>query len=265
MLQNLLFSFILCLFLTVLFGPLVIKISKNFKFSQTILHYVEAHKTKQGTPTMGGNIFLFPIIVSALIFFKSDFSLGIVCLVIMLSFSIIGFLDDYIKIKFKQNEGLKAYQKIIGQVAISLLASIFAYNSGFVGSEIYIPFSTQSIDLGFFIIPFLMFVFIAVTNSVNLTDGLDGLASGVSLVYFLFFSILLYFNISSLNNVSSTFVNEQNNLLVVSSCATAGMLGYLCFNAYPAKIFMGDTGSLGIGGSHSFIYFFTYNFLFLKM
>ncbi len=212
----------------------ILSLARKLKFSQTVLHYVDKHAGKSGTPTMGGLIFISSTILSTLFFIKGQAFWAILTLIIMLAYGMLGFLDDFIKIKFHQNEGLKPYQKIIGQVGISLVVALYVYFN--VGSQL--DLFGLTLDLGFFIIPFVMIFFVAVTNSVNLLDGLDGLASGVSGTYILFFGVIL------------AIIGGQafSNMAVASFAMFGSLLAYICFNGFPAKIFMGDTGSLALGG-----------------
>lgn len=240
-----LLCFLCCLAVSVAIGPFVIMASKKFKASQTILHYVEAHKDKEGTPTMGGLIFIISIMF-AFCFFTKNFQLAVVSISVMLGYGILGFLDDFIKIKFKQNLGLKPYQKIIGQFGIATIVAFYAYYSNLIGSRLVVPFTNIYIDLGWFIIPFIIFVYLAVVNSVNLTDGLDGLAGGVSSAYLIGFIGLIF--IYSKNAITSSQVLEFENLLILCFCSLGAVLGFMCFNINRAKIFMGDTGSLALGG-----------------
>ena len=180
---------------------------------------------------MGGFIFIVAGIISALIFVRSDFYLPILILLTMLAYGLLGFLDDFIKIKFHKNEGLKPYQKIIGQVSLALIIAFFVYFK--IGRQL--DFFGLKINLGLFIIPFIVVFYVAVTNAVNLLDGLDGLASSVSAIYLLFFGVIL----SILN---------FNNLAIISFAFVGALIGFLVFNGFPAKIFMGDTGSLALGG-----------------
>ena len=224
--------FLIALVLAVVLGFPVVKLSKKFHLSQTILHYVDNHAGKSGTPTMGGFIFLLPMLIASLIFAKGKLYLPILILLITLGYGLLGFLDDFIKIKYHKNEGLKPYQKIIGQVSLASIVAVFVYFN--IGSSLNL-FGLE-LDIGLFIIPFVIFFFVAVTNAVNLTDGLDGLAGGVSFVYLLFFGVII------------ALVSDFNFALIAFALAGA-LLGFLLFNCYPAKIFMGDTGSLALGGA----------------
>lgn len=224
--------FLIALVLAVGLGFPVLKLSKKFHLSQTILHYVDNHAGKSGTPTMGGFIFLLPMLIASLIFAKGKLYLPILILLITLGYGLLGFLDDFIKIKYHKNEGLKPYQKIIGQVSLASIVAVFAYFN--IGSSLNL-FGLE-LDIGLFIIPFVIFFFVAVTNAVNLTDGLDGLAGGVSFIYLLFFGVII------------ALVSDFNFALIAFALAGA-LLGFLLFNCFPAKIFMGDTGSLALGGA----------------
>lgn len=173
--MNTVYSFLAAFAVTVALAPIVIYCSRKFKLRQTVLHYVSEHKSKSGTPTMGGIAFLIGSSLATLLFGRS--SLSLLCLVVFIGYGVIGFLDDYIKIKYKRNEGLKPYQKIVFQLLIAIIVSIAAYKRNIKISLIFDEF-----DFGLFAIPFNVFVFLAFTNSVNLTDGLDGLASTVTLI-----------------------------------------------------------------------------------
>jgi phospho-N-acetylmuramoyl-pentapeptide-transferase len=212
----------------------VLLLCKKLKFSQTILHYVKEHSGKSGTPTMGGIIFIFAGIMTYAFFSGGQDLYTWLSLVVMLAYGLIGFLDDFIKIKFHQNKGLSPWQKIIGQVAIAIIVALFVYFK--VGTSL--DFFGIKIELGWGIIPFVVFVFLAITNSVNLTDGLDGLAGGVSAIYLLFFGAIL----------TITNMSETNNLAILCFIMFGAILGFLAINSHPAKIFMGDTGSLALGG-----------------
>ena len=223
--------FLIGLLLAIILGFPILKLSKKFHLSQTTLHYVDNHAGKNGTPTMGGFIFILPCLLASLIFARGELYLPILILLLMLGYGLLGFLDDFIKIKNHKNGGLKPYQKIIGQGSIALIVAIFAYFN--IGSSL--NFFGIELDIGLFAIPFIIFFYVAVTNAVNLVDGLDGLASGVSFVYLIFFGIII------------ALTSDFNFALIAFSLAGA-LLGFLLFNCYPAKIFMGDTGSLALGG-----------------
>ena len=224
--------FILGILLSVFLGFPILKLCKKFHLSQTILHYVDKHSGKSGTPTMGGWIFILSTIFSCIFFLTEDYLFSILLLLTMLGYGLLGFLDDFIKIKYNKNEGLKPYQKIIGQGGLALVISLFAYFK--IGSEL--TFFGLSLDLGIFIIPFIIIFYVAVTNAVNLTDGLDGLASGVSATYLIFFGAII------------AVMSLGDNYAVISFALAGALIGFILFNCFPAKIFMGDTGSLALGG-----------------
>lgn len=240
-----LWNLIVCFVVSVLIAPIIIKWLRKLKFGQSILVYVEQHKTKSGTATMGGIIFILSATIGCLFFVRKDNMLSIICLLGLLSFGILGFLDDFIKVRLKHNEGLKPYQKIIGQLGISIIIAVYIYKSSMIGGGIVIPFSDIVIDIGPWIIPFVVFYFVAVVNSVNLIDGLDGLCCGVSSAFLLVFSIILFVLTKGMSGV---YFNQVNNIIIVLLGVVGAVLGFMCFNGYPAKIFMGDTGSLALGG-----------------
>ena len=227
-------SGIVALAFSLLLAPLVISVCKKLKASQSILHYVDKHAQKEGTPTMGGFIFLFAMLVSIFFLISEQRFSSFFLILVTLSYALLGFLDDFLKVHFHHNEGLKPYQKIIGQFGLALIVALYIYFSG----RTSLNFFGLNFDIGFFIIPLVILVLLATTNSVNLTDGLDGLAGGVSFVYLLIFGIIL----TLAGNA------EMNNLALVTFSLCGGLLGFLVVNSYPAKIFMGDTGSLALGG-----------------
>ena len=241
-------AILLSFVLSLIFSPVIIKTATKIKFNQPVYEYVVMHQKKSGTPTMGGLIFVIAITISSLLVTKSNNKLVFVSVAVMLGFGLIGFLDDYIKIKFNHNEGLKPYQKILGQLIVAIIISVYAYNSNLVSGEIFIPFTTKAISLNFWYIPFMVIFFLAITNSVNLTDGLDGLAGGVSLGYIICFSFIFYIILNSFS-LNGIIVNkEYYNMFVFLGTIIGALLGYLLFNSHPASIFMGDTGSLALGG-----------------
>lgn len=246
---------------TALLSRPVIAFAKRAKASQTILFYVDKHEGKKGTPTMGGIMFLSGVTVSVLLLGREK--LGIVALCVTLGYGLIGFLDDFIKIKLKRNLGLKAYQKIIGQLGIAAIVSAFCYMSGYVGSAVRIPFTQIYVDFGWAYIPFCAFVFIAMTNAVNLTDGLDGLVASTGGVYFAAFGIMVALMASYAADGGKTLLAAEYSSLGVFSFSFMGaLIAFLWCNSNPASIFMGDTGSLAVGGAAACVAVFSQNALF---
>lgn len=234
--------------LTLVVSPFVISFIKKEKVKQVILNYVEAHSGKVGTPTMGGIIFLLTISVVSFICFEGASTLAKMSLVVFLAYGFVGFLDDFIKFKCKRNLGLRAYQKIVFQLAISLIVGFYAYNSNLVSGVLVVPFTTITIDIGAWIIPFIVLIYLGATNAVNLTDGLDGLASSTTMTYMLSFVVLCLVLMQGVfAGIPEIKVQEMQNLMVLSAVTVGAMLSFLVFNCFPAKIFMGDTGSLALG------------------
>ena len=258
----LILALFLSLTLSIISGKYSIPILKRIKAGQTILHYVKSHENKNGTPTMGG---LFFIASSSLVFlflggYKSKVAL--VSLSIGLAYMIVGFLDDYIKIKYRRNEGLKAYQKIIFQLGVAIVAGVFAYKNGI--TIFYLPFINAEVNLQIVTIPTVVIIFLAITNSVNLTDGLDGLAGEVSVVYLIFLIALTILQCEKFS-VLYLSVEEYANLQLLCACLIGSILGFLAFNVSKASVFMGDTGSLSIGGFIGAISIFSLNSFFIPI
>ena len=243
-------------------GLIFIPILKKAKAGQPILKYVETHKDKNGTPTMGGLFFILPASAVFLIFGGGEGRIALVAMSIGLAFMSVGALDDFIKIKSGHNEGLKAYQKIIFQLAIAITAGFFSFNNGI--TVFHIPFFASSVDLGVWTIPLVALIFIAITNSVNLTDGLDGLAGGVSAAYLFIMSLLILLQISVLGKMYLK-TEEYERLILLSLCLFGGICGFLIFNVNKAAVFMGDTGSLSLGGFIGAISIFSSNSFFIPV
>ena len=222
--------------IVVILGPIFIPMLARFKFGQTVRDEgPQSHLAKNGTPTMGGVMMIVAILITGLT--RATISKGlIVGLICIVGFGFVGFLDDFIKIKMKRSLGLKAYQKIILQFALALFVSYYQYSASPSATQLVIPFTNHIINLGIWYIPFMMIFIIGTVNAVNLTDGLDGLASGVTLIVSCFFILFA--------------VSISNSDVAILAAATAGAcLGFLGFNSYPAKVFMGDTGSMALGGA----------------
>lgn len=229
-------------------GLILIPWLRRLKAGQSILKYVDMHVAKSGTPTMGGLIFILPIVLISIVFIGWDTPLSLIIIVASCSYGIVGFLDDFLKIKHHQNLGLRAYQKIIGQLGIAFLVAVFYLRINPTG-EIWVPFLNvfwQIGGVGIFILTLL--ILIATTNAVNLTDGLDGLAGTTSLIYLLFIYTLI-----ALTDIGDE-VSAVGNIIAAS---VGSLLGYLLFNTKSASVFMGDTGSLFLGGLIAMISLFT--------
>lgn len=246
---NLFLAFLCSFILSVILMPFIIKLFKRKNAAQTILGYVENHKDKNGTVTMGGVVFAITTLVLAFLFLKFDIE-WFICLVVSLFFGLLGFMDDFIKIKYKQNLGLRAYQKIIGQVGLSLIFAIFIFYFSSQKGLIFIPFTTKQIDIGFWVVPLVMLVFIATTNSVNLTDGLDGLAGTTSFLYIFFFTAITLIISSTIyqDGFIGKLTENVENISILSMLFAGSILGFLIYNTSKANIFMGDVGSLMLGG-----------------
>ena len=214
--------------------PMLIPFLRKLKFGQTILEDGPTwHEKKQGTPTMGGMGFILATVVASVIFIRDIKGGGILLCAVL--FGVIGFIDDYIKVVKKRNKGFSAGQKFLAQTVVSLAYALFLYfNFGQTATRI--PFTGIEFDMGVFYIPFVMLVLLATSNSANLTDGLDGLASSIGAIIAIFCAL-------------ATSMLEVTSASIVSGALVGGLLGFLIYNAYPAKVFMGDTGSLFIGGA----------------
>lgn len=224
---------LICVTMTIACGKIFIPMLHKFKFGQTVREEgPKSHVKKNGTPTIGGIIFIIPIIIGSLLYLKLDLE-NLYPMISLFLFAMVGFADDFLKVKRGKNLGLTAMQKIVLLFIVSLGLSLVAKN--IYGSEIYIPFVKKTIDLGLLYIPFLVFVFIGASNAVNLTDGLDGLATSVTIVALAF-----------IGYIANSLGFESSLMFVV--IAISALIGFLFFNINPAKVFMGDTGSLGLGG-----------------
>lgn len=245
---RLLIAFLLSFALSVILMPLVIKFFKKKSANQTILGYVENHKEKNGTTTMGGVIFIINTLLLAFVFLQYD-TTWFMTLMISVFFGVLGLMDDYLKVKYRQNLGLRPYQKIIGQLGISIIFALFVYFS-YQGGNIFIPFTENSFDIKFWVIPLVVVVLIASSNSVNLTDGLDGLAGKVSLIYLVMFTIITSLVSNHLYQSGETgqILSNIQNINILSMLFAGAILGFLMFNTSKASIFMGDVGSLCLGG-----------------
>ena len=246
--QRLIVTVVVAFVLSMAAGPFIIPWLKRLKVGQTINQFgPRSHAGKQGTATMGGLVFIFAAAVSSLVCAVSMKGEGgyfmMICLFTMLVFALIGFVDDYLKVVKRRSLGLTAMQKIAMQLIVSVLISVFAYTSPYIGS--IVPFTAYEIDLGFFYIPFMTFIIIAVVNSANLLDGLDGLCAGSSMIDFGTFSMIAVSMAMTAEGINNDFYNTA----IFSAAMCGAILGFLRFNSHPATVFMGDLGSFAIGGA----------------
>lgn len=238
-LQIIIFATIISCAIALLLGIVLIPALKIFKFGQSIREDgPQSHQKKSGIPTMGGIMFILSTVITTLIVVPNITSAVIIVIINTVGFGLIGLLDDILKIKRKKNLGLRAYQKLIGQIIFAFILSYYAYTNSNIGSAIHIPFTNIMFDLGIWYIPFIMFAVVAIVNGTNLTDGLDGLSSSVTIIIGLFFVIV-------------TYGLHMTDLAVFSAAFVGGLLGFLRYNSHPAQVFMGDTGSLALGGAVS--------------
>lgn len=221
--------------IAVAIGPSVIGMLRRLKAGQTErTEGLESHKKKTGTPTMGGIIFLIPVVLIG-IFFGMTYKEVFPILILTIGFGIIGFIDDYIKVVKKHNLGLRAWQKILGQFIVTMLFTLYIGNFTDVSLAMKVPFTDIVLDFGFWNIPIMFFIALGTANGTNFTDGVDGLCASVTAVVAGFFA------------AAAVFYSCDGAEIV--SCAMLGaLLGYLVYNVYPGKVMMGDTGSLAIGG-----------------
>lgn len=225
----------------VLLAPFYIPLLRRLKFGQTVRYNgPQTHLKKQGTPTIGALIFLTPVLVVSLVLYFMDLAPEIIPLLwTAIGFGFVGFLDDLIKIVKKRKDGLYAYQKMALLFVVSLAFVFYITKKGFVDNTIILEFFglKATLDLSWVFIPFCVLILLSATNAVNLSDGLDGLCGGISFIVFLFFAAV------------SMILCPNDSVSYFAVSMAGGLLGFLLFNANPAKVFMGDTGSLAIGGA----------------
>ena len=221
--------------ISVLLGPVVIPYLRKLKMGQTErVEGVQSHLKKAGTPTMGGIIFLLSTVVTSL-FYVKDYPKIIPVLFLTLGFGIIGFLDDYLKVVLKRSDGLMPMQKMACQIVVTGIFAFYLMKFTDIPMTMKIPFMPgHEIDFGILTIPILFIAVIGTVNGVNFTDGLDGLASSVTIMVATFFSVMA--------------IGTKSGIEPITCAVVGALMGFLLFNVYPAKIFMGDTGSLALGG-----------------
>ena len=254
--MRIILAFIVSAGIVMLIAPFFIPMLRRLKYGQVErAEGPHAHSAKEGTPAMGGIMFIISITVASLVFSIWNIALRytLPAVIMMVAFGLVGFADDFLKVRNKRNLGLKAYQKIIAQFLLSAAVAVFAYK--YVGSEIWFASLNAKVDFGWWYIPLVMFTVIAIVNSANLTDGLDGLASGVTLIYSLAMGVIFLYLAGAF---ASGFANSpimtaesdgMNSMAVFAFAVAGGCMGFLSKNSYPAKVFMGDTGSMALGGA----------------
>ena len=239
MIRETILAIIIAFAVSALLCPVIMPFLHKLKFGQQVREDgPQAHLKKQGTPTMGGLVFLTAVVITSLLYIR-DYPRIIPVLFMTVGFGVIGFLDDYIKIVMKRSEGLNPVQKLIGQFIITGIFVYYLVCSGEVGTSMLVPFTGGFehglyLNLGFLFIPFVFFVVLGTDNGVNFTDGLDGLCTSVTILVATFLTIIS--------------IGENSGISPITGAVVGSLLGFLLFNVYPAKVFMGDTGSLALGG-----------------
>lgn len=215
-------------------GPVIIPFLRKLKVGQTEREELKSHLKKTGTPTMGGVMILAGVLVTSLLFLN-EYPRIIPILFLTVGFGVIGFLDDYLKVVLRRPDGLLAWQKMLLQIIVTGIFTLYLQKFTNISLTMLIPFSGgKYLDLGIMAVPMLFVVVIGTVNGVNFTDGLDGLASSVTVLVATFFSVVA--------------VGTGSGIEPITCAVVGALLGFLLFNVYPAKVFMGDTGSLALGG-----------------
>lgn len=215
--------------------PILIPFLRKLKFGQNIREEgPQAHLKKAGTPTMGGIAFLAGIVITSL-FFVKDYTNIIPILFVTVGFGCVGFLDDYIKVVMKRSEGLNPIQKLIAQFVISAIFCYYVVTNEALGTSMIIPFMGTEVNVPILVfVPLFFIIMLGTDNGVNLTDGLDGLCTSVTILVAVFFTVVA--------------IGEKSGIEPVTGAVVGSLVGFLIFNVHPAKVFMGDTGSLALGG-----------------
>lgn len=246
--QRIIWTVVAAFAMAIVLGPIVIPWLKKMRFGKEIYALgPQTHKKKQGTPQMGGVIFAVPALIAALAFSYGDarWDFLLIALVSALGFGLIGFVDDFLKIKRHSSEGLTPKQKLGPQILLSIGLAVWGYLNPRIGPSLTVPFVNTQWNLGWFYIPVMVFVLVGTVNSANLLDGLDGLLGGCGLLDFAAMTLICL-------AMAAANPAEADNLLNVAIFAGAmvgALLGFLRYNSHPARVFMGDVGSFFIGGA----------------
>ncbi|GAB6137102.1 phospho-N-acetylmuramoyl-pentapeptide-transferase [Halanaerobaculum tunisiense] len=247
---DLIYAAVVSFLISIVIGPFVISWFRKLEFGQNVRKVgPERHLDKAGIPTMGGVIIIFAVLLSTLAFAEPTIEI-VLALFVTLSYGLLGLLDDVIKILAERSLGLRAWQKILGQILAALAVGLVAVTKLDLGTEILVPYLLINIDLGQLFIPFVIMVIVGTSNAVNLTDGLDGLAAGVTIIVTITYAYMAF-----------KFGNQD--LAIFATSIAGACLGFSWFNSHPAQVFMGDTGSLALGGALAVISVLTRTELFL--
>lgn len=231
------YAVLLAFVIALILGPILIPILHRLKFGQNIREEgPKSHQKKAGTPTLGGLIFIFASFITMAILIRKPSDEAMIALYAFIAFGLIGALDDGLKILHKNNLGLKAAQKMILLLLVSGILGYYAARNSDIGTSIIVPFIQKSWNLGKWYVLFIIIYYAATTNAVNLTDGLDGLATSITLLVMTFFALV-------------SFGQGHYTLAIFCGVIAGSLLGFLRYNAFPAQVFMGDTGSLALGGA----------------
>ncbi|MFP4070549.1 MAG: phospho-N-acetylmuramoyl-pentapeptide-transferase [Desulfovibrionales bacterium] len=250
------YALVTALIISILIGPRFIRWLQKIKCGQYILEDVSAHQTKAGTPTMGGVLIAFSMLTSVLLWGDLTNPYLWLCILVFTGFGLVGFLDDYSKLTRKKNKGLSARTKLGGQILVAMLAVALLIQLPGYSTVLHVPFfKFIRPDLGWMYVPFAILVIVGASNGVNLTDGLDGLAIGASVVSGTCFALFIYVagHAEIARYLQVAYVSGVGEVAVLCSALIGAGLGFLWFNAYPAQMFMGDVGSLSLGGTFGFI------------
>jgi len=245
------YSLVISYFVTLMLGPYVIKMLKEKRIGQNIRENgVQAHLDKSGIPTMGGIIIIVSVVVSTIIWAKFGVQLGLV-LGSFLWMGILGFMDDFLKITRQNSDGLIARQKLFGQVSFGLIAGITLYQAEWMSTDLFIPIFNVHLELGYGYILLVILTIVGSSNAVNLTDGLDGLATGIMFIVIGCMGVLTYLcgNAIYSDHLNIPHIIGTGEMTIFCMALVGACLGFLWYNSSPAQVFMGDTGSLALGGA----------------
>ncbi len=250
------YALLTALIVSILLGPAMIRWLKKLKFGQYIQNDGPNHQAKAGTPTMGGLLIIVSVMASVLLWADLSNHYLWLTILVFLGFGAVGFLDDFLKISRKRNKGLSSAQKFVGQVFVASLAIALLIFEPAYSTKLYVPFFKElTPNLHWFYLPFAVLVMVGASNGVNLTDGLDGLAIGPSVVAVGCFALFIYVagNSAMSSYLKVAYVPGVGEITVFCGALLGAGLGFLWFNAYPAQVFMGDVGSLALGGALGFV------------